>query len=166
VILALVRELTDWLNDGTNGVVAQLSALPRDVGDSAPTVGTIADETRNSLVAQGRLPTTPGMSVNALEGALIDNQVVTATGEGRCTVAIRWGVSNEATKDASRDGAYVLRAIIKSVRLFNHDNRTRNSIQMYVDPDVPLHARTLWQTNEDSLVTCALSGQWICRDLI
>ena len=52
----LVRMVADWLEDGTNGVNAQLDLVPRDNGDDQPADVVIVDETRDARPGRGRVP--------------------------------------------------------------------------------------------------------------
>lgn len=162
MILEVLRSVTDWLNDNTNGVTAQLALIPLEAGDSAPTVGTIADETRNNSVAQQYLPSTPGIAVNIQEIPLLDPEVTTVTRDGHAKVLIRVGISNADTKYATRDTSYILRALVRSLRLYNAATRTRNSIEIYSCIDLRLVA--LWQPKDDQLITGAVAATWQFRD--
>lgn len=163
MILEVVRSITDWLQDGTNGVAAQLALLPLDAGDSAPSVGTIADETRSNIVAQGRLPSTPGIAVNSQGIKELDPEVTTVERDGQITLHVRVGCASADTKNATRDGSYILRAIVRSLRLYNAATRTRNSIAIYSCIDLRLAA--LWQPIDDQIITGAVIGTWQFRDI-
>lgn len=162
MILEVLRTLTDWLNDPTNGVVAQLALITLEAGDTVPTVGTIADETRNNRVAEQYLPSTPGIAVNLQQIPLLDPHVVTVDADGDANVLIRYGIAAADTKNATRDTSYVLRALARSVRRFNRDTRTRNGIAIYSCID--LRVLSLWQPVEDQIMTGAIAGTWRFRD--
>lgn len=162
MILESCRLLTDWLNDPSNGVAAMLATTPRDAGDPLPTLGTIADETRNDLVAQQRLPSLPGVGVNVEIVNELDGEVATYTRDGRPTLLIRYGVAKDATSTGVRDAAYVLRAIIKSIRLFNASTRTRNQVDIY--SCLQLSYTPMWRPIEDAIITGAVRVQFQARD--
>ena len=163
MILEVLRQVTDWLNDPTNGVAAQLALIPLDGADTAPAVGTIADETRNNSVAQQYLPSTPGIAVNIQEIPLLDPEVATVERDGEAKVLIRVGVPNVDTDNATRDTSYILRAIVRSLRLFNASTRTRNQIAVYSCIDLRL--ASLWQPKDDQLITGAVAATWRFRDI-
>lgn len=58
MIVAAVRQVADWLDDGTTGVNAQLATLPPDgvLVESAPPAVTVWDATRFEWVARGEVP--------------------------------------------------------------------------------------------------------------
>ena len=164
MILEVLRELTDYLNDPTNGVAAKLATTPRDAGDPLPTLGTIADETRNNAVAQQYLPSTPGIAVNIQQVPLLDPHTVQIDADGDAIVIIRYGVAAADTKDATRNTSYVLRAIARSLRSFNRSTHTRNGIAIYSCLDLRL--LQLWQPKEDQVMTGAALGTWRFRDTV
>jgi hypothetical protein len=55
VIVAAVRQVADWLVNGSSGVNAQLATVPGDSADVIPPLVTIWDATRFEWVAQGRV---------------------------------------------------------------------------------------------------------------
>jgi hypothetical protein len=164
MILELVRSLTDWLNDGSHGLVAQFASIPRDAGDPQPNVGTIADETRNILVAQSRLPSLPGIAVNVQQMPMLDGEVEMVTRDGEATILFRYGVAAEDSQNAIRDTSYVLRAGIRSLRFYNTSaNQQRNSIQIYNCRHLAI--KPLWAPVGDQIVTGAIIGTWSFRDI-
>jgi hypothetical protein len=162
MIVEVLRSLTDWLNDPTTGVAAQLALIPRDGSDPAPTVGLIADETRNNLVAQERAPALPGIGVNLLTMPQLDGEVATVTRDGIAEVLIRIYRRGADTKDLVRDSSYIARALIRSLRLYNAGTRTRNSIDIYSCESLAIVP--LMQTVEDAQVTHGVRGRWQFRD--
>jgi hypothetical protein len=166
MILEVLRSVTDWLNDVTNGVAAQLAAIPLDGSDTAPGIAAIADETRDNSVAQQYLPRSSNagalIAVNIQEIPLLDPEVETIERDGLAKVLVRVGVTNVDTKDATRDTSYVLRAIVRSLRLYNAATRTRNAIAIYSCED--LRVAALWQPKDDQLITGAVAVTWRFRD--
>jgi hypothetical protein len=139
MILEVLRLVTDWLNDRNTGLVAQLALIPYDDGDVPPAVGTIADETRDANVALQLLPSSPGVAVN-----------------------IRVGRDSADTQHAVRDTSYILRALIRSLRLFNASTRSRNAIDVYSCDRLAI--RPLWTPIDDTIVTGAVVAHWQFRD--
>lgn len=164
MILEVVRLLGDWLNDSSNGVTAQLANIQYDAGDTAPAVGTIADETRNSQVAQGRLPSTPGMAINLSQIPFLEPEVSTVLRDGQADVVIRVGTSATATENAKRDASYVLRAAMRSLRLFNASTRSRNGIQVFSCQQ--LRVVPMWAPIDDQIVTGGIEATFYFRDTI
>lgn len=164
MILEVVRALAEWLNDGTNGLGAKLASLDFDGSDTAPTVGTIADETQNDLVGQGHFPTIPGVAIQLQEIADIEPEVTMAYRDAKATVLIRVGRSSADTRNAKRDTSYILRAGMRSLRLFNAAVRTRNQVEIYSCER--LHCGLLWAPTEDVIVTGAIVGTWWLRDCL
>lgn len=164
MILEVARSLTDWLNSNTTGLVAQLALIPLESGDSVPSVGTIADETRNDLVGQQRLPGDNGIAVNIPQLPMLDGEVTQYTRDGIADVVIRIGRTSVSTKDAIRDTSYIARAGIRSLRLYNAQQNTRNSIAIY--SCLSLGIVSLWESIDDQQITHGIKGRWQFRDLI
>lgn len=162
--LEVARDLTEWFNDPSHGIVAKLAGVPRDAGDPLPVVGTIADQTMNNLVAQLRFPSTPGIAINVRQVPELDGENNTVTGDGVADVLVRIARSNVDTMIASRDASYILRALMQSWRHYNSLSHTRNSIQIY--DCQKLACAPDWTTIDDMIVTGAAKGQMSFRDLI
>jgi hypothetical protein len=164
MILEVLREITEFLNDGTDGVVAILATISRDPGDPLPTVGTIADETTNADVAQQRLPSFPGIAVNIERIPQLDGQAETITRDGVAEVLIRVGVSSEHTENATRDTSYILRALVASLRRFSSSQHDRNGIEIYAPLD--LVVGPTWQPIDDMVVTGAVRAKYQFRETL
>lgn len=164
MINEVARALTDWFNDPTNGIVAVLATLPRDGGDALPTVGTIADQTRDTNVAQKNFPSIPGIAVNVLQIPVLDGENNTVAGVGTADVLVRIARSNQDASIAVAETSYILRAMMISWRRFFSTFRTRNSIQIYhcdnfaIAPD--------WVLVENAIVTGAANANVEFRDLL
>ena len=52
MIVESIRRLRTWLEDGATGVNALLPDVPRPLGEAAPALVTVADETRDGWVAR------------------------------------------------------------------------------------------------------------------
>lgn len=164
MILEVARSLTDWFNDPTNGVVAILATLPRDGGDALPTVGTIADQTRNTLVAEQRFPSVPGIAVNIVQIPVLDGDNNTVTGDGVADVVVRIARSNQDTALAIAETSYILRALLISWRRFNSASRIRNSVQIYHCDNLAI--APAWTPIEDAIVTGGANAHLAFRDLL
>lgn len=55
MIVAAVRQVADWLVNGTTGVNAQLASVPGDSSDVIPPLVTVWDATRFEWVARGQV---------------------------------------------------------------------------------------------------------------
>lgn len=171
MILEGCRLITDWLNDGTNGVNALLTTTPRDGGDSQPAnLASIVDATRDGNVARLRLPETlPGIAVVPLPVEQLQPHVVVIDCEGELQLAIRVAISKTATEQGFRDSSYYLRTIIRSLRRFNAatnapSSRQRNNI--YLEACSELRMVQLWEATEDSIVTGAVLATYHVRDML
>lgn len=166
-----VRLLADWLADagqfagGASGVNAMMAAVPRDAGDPAPPAVTVFDETRDGNSARGDLPATlPAIIVTSREIPQLDGEVATYTRDGVIELVVRYACEKADTKAALRDSSYTLRAVLKSVRQFNADTRSRNQLDVYSCLDLRFVA--MWTPYESGVVTGGLIGRWQLRDNI
>lgn len=169
MILEPVRLIADFLDASGQfagsgyGVNTYLASVPRDNGDAQPSNVTVADETRNSDVARGDLPTTlPAVIVTTREIDPLDGQVATYSRDGVVEVVIRYAASRADTKAALRDASYTLRAVLRSLRQFNATTRTRNSLDVY--SCLSLKVVSMWTPTESAVVTGAIVGRWQFRD--
>ncbi|HEY9229342.1 MAG TPA: hypothetical protein VIP11_22025 [Gemmatimonadaceae bacterium] len=160
----VLRALTDWFNDPVEGIVARLATLPRDGGDALPVVGTIADSSRNNLVAQGKYPSVPGIAVNLRQIPLRDGEVNIPEGDGIADVLVRIARAEKDTKVATADTGYILRATLLSWRAFIRAPRTRNQIQIYDCPRLAIAPN--WVAIDDLIETGAANGHLTFRDLL
>lgn len=158
-----VRLLADWLKDPTDGVAALLATVPRDPGDPLPTGPiTVLDETRDESAAPGHFPD-PGtgiaLTVQMTSGLAGDNRAAQNSGHGSWNMLVRIGLRNTNTANAKRDGNYVLRATLWSLRKYrnldpNSAPRTRNNFRLLLPEEVQV--LQWWETIEDTLVSAAL----------
>jgi hypothetical protein len=164
MILEVARLLTDWFNDPVQGVAARLnSTVTRDAGEPLPAIGTIADQTRNNLVAQTKYPTTPGIAVNVRQLPLLDGNTQNVSADGIADILVRVCRSEKDSKIAARDSSYILRAIAQSWRAFNLDTRIRNQIQVYAC--VELAVAPNFEVEENLIHTGAVAGKLRFRDI-
>lgn len=165
-----VRIVADWLNDATYGVNAALASVPAD-GDVADAASvTVYDETRDPEIARQQIPD--------LLPALIVSTTATPTDMDRPAVrpypsdasveiGIRYATQRAATDRATTDADQVRRAVMRSLRqLFTtaagEAARVRNQVQLY---DWRSARVELYQSNEDTTVTCAIVCAFTARDL-
>jgi len=157
-----VRLIADWLADPINGVGALLAAVPRDTGDPLPGTVAVMDETRDEAAAPGQFPD-PGtgvvVTVALHTGRVFDGSAAQNSGHGSWNLLVRIGLRATNMADAKRDGNYVLRAVLWSLRKYrqldpNGPEHTRNSFRLLL----PGEADVLqwWEAIEDTLVSAAI----------
>lgn len=172
MILEVAKCLTAWLGHATYGVNALLtSTIPRESGDSAPSVATISDEFTNARSAGGRLPITlPALSIDVVASDVVENQVVQDQGDGRVTARIWYGTSNSDFAEAKREGAYVIRAVAASLRVLAREahvaSRTRNSVVFRVAQNGAVTVQPWFEQLDDRVVTAVASVTYDARDLL
>lgn len=171
MLLEPIRIVADWLADATYGVNALRLTVPVDAGDSQPGAVTIGDATRDGHVARGRLPdpvgTTNLIAVDATGGVTFDGGVLTTVRDGTVPVVVRIGTPNEATEDGTRDGLYLARVVVQSLKVLAEaghvDDRTRNGVVLLDMPTLTM--QPLFQPMEDQTVTAAVLATFKVRDL-
>lgn len=149
MIAAAVRQVADWLGDGTTGVNALLASIPKDVGDTAPASVTIYDETREPWVARGTVPraktgTGPLLLVRA--GDEVELPIFPTQGSGgyaSCEVVVCYvrrapatGTTAVESDDAVRDVYQTMRAVARSLAL-QYDTQEANPSRQSVCLDRP-----------------------------
>ncbi len=148
--LSVVREVTDFLNDPTEGVNAQLETMTSqslyDGSDTQPAdIDTIVDETRDIQVARREVPEeaagadNPSISVFIFDavrfGAPGVNrgapEVAQAHRDVELQLVIRYHIREIESEEALRDAHYYARATGKCIKAFNANSsaRTRNQVQ-------------------------------------
>lgn len=171
MFLETVRIVTDWLNDGTYGVNALLSALPLDGGDSVPAVALITDETRNAVAARERFPAAAGpvITVHLARPAIIRTELQGAFRDAPdVPVLIRYADTNQAATDAgTKNALYTVRAILQSVaRLMDQPGvtaRVRNQVAIANVKEEVQHV-PVFQDVEDKVITGGLVFSFYVRD--
>lgn len=158
-----VRLLADWLGDPTNGIAALLAAVPRDSGDPPPpSLITVLDETRHEAATAGHFPD-PGsgiaVTVQMTSAVAGDDRAAQNSGHGSWNMLVRVGLRNTNGAAAKRDGNYVLRALLWSLRKYRQQDpnsaaRTRNAFRL-LEPGEP-QVLQWWETIEDTLVSVAV----------
>lgn len=115
MIVDLIRQVADWLSDGTTGVNTVRTSVPRDGGDPAPAAVNVYDQTREAWVAMGivlREKTGAGpMLLVQLHGdvemPVRTDQIV--AGWPRVELAVRYVARNTTRDDLVRDAWQTLR---------------------------------------------------------
>lgn len=138
MILEAVRIVADWLQDGTAGVSAKLTALDYDGADTAPTgTLTIEDETRSDDAALNRETARPyiRVAVADVRELALDGAMQAQDGD----VSIEITIVREADSPAAvvRDLYYTTRAVLQSLAALFDDRtagamtaRDRGGVQM------------------------------------
>lgn len=164
MIVEVARSLAEWFNDPANGIAACLTLVPRESGDAAPAVGTIAAATANGLVSQEQFPSIPGIAVNVKVIDPLDGANNTVTGDGVAEVLVRIARSDQDPAVAATETSYILRAVLMSWRRYHRTMHTRNQVQIYnLDH---LSIAPMWSPLEDAIVTGAANGKVAFRDLL
>lgn len=150
MFLSVNRALTEFLNDPTDGVNAQLSIMTAEDLYDAPDVqpadiDVIVDETTDIEVAR-RLPPLeasgvdkPSLSIFIQESVPFgapgvsggSPEVAQSVRDVTVQMAIRYYIRDIETNDIIRDAYYYARAVAKSIKLFNRNKtaRERNNVQ-------------------------------------
>lgn len=170
MLLETSRILADWLADATYGVNAKLPDVPLDGSDTVPGDVTVADDTRDDAVAQGRLPDAlPCVAVSVEEVEYRDpvQPHVTDHVEARVTVLIRYGQRASDNSTGVADASYTLRGVLMALRELHtneqHAARTRGSVHLVSCED--LRQVPLTQEVGDAWVTGAIRATYVVYDL-
>lgn len=136
-----MRIIKDWLDDGTDGVNAELAAMTADDLDTndtvPPDVATIIDESRDGNAALKLVPqdmTLPALLIFQSEAFAIPIGV--SQGKIKATVGpivIAYAVRTSAPAAGKEDAFYTMDAVYRSINnLFigNEATRTRAGIQL------------------------------------
>lgn len=148
--LSVVRALTDFLNDPTDGVNAQLDVMASeglyDGSDAQPAdLETIVDETRDIQVARREIPNeAAGDDKPSLSIFIFDAVIFNAPGQNANSpeviqnernvsiqLVIRYHIKEIETEEGLRDAYYYARATAKCIRAFNRNTtaRSRNNVE-------------------------------------
>lgn len=126
-----IRIVADWLAGASNGVNTLAALVPRFVGDPAPAVATVYDETRHGWVARNQVPgpetkaiATPAVIVQSLTsvfGAHLPQPLPEGGNflEGELTIVVQLLQRDDDTEKAVTEAMYLLRAIRDSLVLLN-----------------------------------------------
>lgn len=164
-----VRLVADWLEDGTNGVNALLASVPRDGADPLPTSVTVNDETRDNRIARGRVPESglPVVVVLSQAATVLDQSVVTDDGFFAVDLVIQYAAKDLDAYEAKRDGNYVLRAVMWSLRRLRRTDanaaaRVRNQVAL-IDLG-PIRLESWVEQTEDLVIVGSLVVPVTLRD--
>lgn len=169
MILEAIRSLTDGLANATYGVNVKLASLQLDGSDVRPSsIVTIADETRDSVVARNRLPQTlPGIAVALQDAVTADGEVMTSYRDATITMSIRYGVDQSDTDIGNANIYYVMRAIEECLKDYhsnaNASDRLRNNVIIGECTDMQIHPP--YHPNEDNIIVGGLSVTYKVRDI-
>jgi len=179
------RAITDYLNDATNGVNAQLDIMTTeglyDAGDSQPAdIGTIVDESRNREVARRFPPIeTAGGKDKPSLSVFIDNvvnfgapgisggspEIAQSKGDLTLTIQIRYYNGNPYSEENIKNAYYYARAVRKCIKAFdrNQTARTRNQIQFRQLVD--MNFQPMFYDSNDEAIIWYYQLTYIIRDL-
>ena len=123
MIVAAVRQVADWLVDGTRGVNQQIALVPGDSSDALPALVTVWDATRFEWVARGhvlRERTGAGPLLLVRGPDVAELPLFAGDGGGWAAVEVRVAYvlrqSSESWTDfALRDAYQTLRAAARSI---------------------------------------------------
>ncbi len=158
-----IRIFADWLKDPTHGVATMLGLVPRDAGDPLPGAGAVSvfDETRDADAAAEHFPD-PGsgivVTVTLAFSRVSDNAAAQRSGHHALSLLVRVGLRSANMANAKRDGNYVLRAVLWSLRRFGQqdpNSHIRNGFRLALHGDAQLVE--WWETIEDTLITAAIT---------
>ena len=177
------RSLTDYLNDVTNGVNAQLNTMTSqslyDTGDSQPpNIDTIVDESRDREVARRFPPLEQSGNDNPSLSVFIDNvipfgafgptggspEVAQSYRDATVTMKVRYYINNPFTEEGIKNAYYYARAVLKTIKAFdrNQTARTRNEIQFRQLQD--LNFQPMFQDPDFGGLTWYFELTYIVRD--
>lgn len=172
MIIEIERLIADWLGhedvSKTDGVNDYLPGIPRDAGDSQPTVlAAVYDETRDDCVAsRNDPPNTPCLYLVQDSPMTLAGEVETQVRDSDDAVlAIRYLTTSYDTAQGIQDTSYTLRAVVKSLRALTQASsaeRTRNSVCLLAIHDIVFVPIT--EAVGDSHVTGALVVTLEVRD--
>lgn len=166
------RIVASWLADATDGVNAKLAVLSYDGTDTQPAdLATITAACDNPNAAFGRLDglALPAVIVAARDIEHRDPEIPQPTSgvDGVVTLLIRYGERTGDPDKALRNGAYVTKAILASLRELhaneNAASRTRNGIQLWSCEG--LREPGVYEETNDAWLISAVEVRYHARDL-
>ena len=171
MIVATLRMVKAWLADGTNGAQAWITAVPRTSGDAVPpTLQAIAEETSDEAVAteDGVPSSLPALGLMLDRVSSLADQTVNDEGDGTIDLVIRYLTKNSNAATATRDAAYSMQGVLKSLRqLFrggNEASRTLLGVQLINMRS--MEALTLYQKVGDGFCSGAIKISLHYRDTL
>lgn len=166
------RIVADWLADATSGVNAKLDVLSYDGTDTQPAdLATIVAACDDTNAAFGRFDglTLPAVIVAPRDIEHKDPEIPQPNSgvDGVVTLLIRYAERTADGAKALRNGAYVTKAILASLReLHKNENaasRTRNDIQLWSCEG--LREPGLYEETDDTWLISAVEVRYHARDL-
>ena len=171
MILEANRILADWFSHATYGVNAKLAVMDFDGSDAAFTLGLVADETRNGIVARDQVPANYSRMLLITSDALrgIDGEVLTYIRKAELTLIVRFVTRSSATESATRDGSYCIRAALQSLKDLETTAagaaaRVRNGVSWFAVSSV--ESALMYQPLEEAVVAAALKVTVVLRDTL
>jgi len=169
MILETIRSLTDGLANATYGVNVKLTSVLLDGSDTRPSsIVTITDETRDAVVARGRLPEAlPGIAVSLHDPVTADGEVMTSYRDGTITLAIRCAAQVSDTDKGNSSIYYIMRAIQECLKDYhsnaNASDRLRNNVMIGECTDMQIHPP--YHPNEDNIIAGGMTVTYSVRDI-
>ena len=131
----MVRIVAAALCDGTIGIAAQLATMPREVGDTAPPVPVIYDETSDLQTALDQIPDAPGPFLQVAAGALRENDItVTPSRKTEVDLVIRYAVRSSLTTRSLNEARQTERAVRRCLSVLPQQSdslKFRNRAQLF-----------------------------------
>lgn len=165
----VLRIISEWLDDATNGVAPSLLALPIDTGVTRPTP-TIHDASNDDAVAEGLIPAgvraaiLVTMASNPITFKTNRNVPVNAT----ANVLVRFVFRNYKTAEAMNHASLMLRALRSSLARLESTTagataRSRGSVQLV--SLAPIEVMQTMESVDDAWTTHAIPLTWDVREL-
>jgi hypothetical protein len=152
MIVDAVLRVYEALTDGTNGINAIRSTVPRDVGVSAPAAVTVAHEYSSGAVARGEIEREAITDTPVVH--VIPTDEVSASGLASAQhvgsdvqIIVRYAVRGAATHQLKRDCAQILRCAMRSLSVAFNDSTFSASTRNNIHFDAP-RFRLLAQTED------------------
>ena len=161
MILETVRIIADWLNDGTYGVNAVRTNVPKDVGVTDFPAVQIFDSTRDGRIGRGGIPQMlpselPALLVTPADSPVEQNGAVIRSWppDAKVTVLVRYVAREMDTAKAERDASQTIRAIWRSIgSMVTQRTGTQRASGVHLISVVSMQAATLYESTEDTTVT-------------
>lgn len=173
MILETVRIVADWLANGTFGVNAVRTSVPKDTGVTDFPAVQIFDSTRDGRIGRGGIPQMlptelPALLVTPADSPLEQNGAVIRPWppDARVTVLIRYVVRDMDTAKAERDTSQTIRAVWRSLgSLVTQRTGTTRASQVQLIGVTNMQAATLYESSQDTLVTGGVLVTCHVRDI-
>jgi hypothetical protein len=168
--------VADWLagtahdyQGNAQGVAVQLAAMTFDDGEQPPAAPAVTVDSRDGNAARGDYPSgTSGLQIRLTELRLEAGVYSQTEGHGTAQVLIRYLASNEVSADGLRDGANMMRAVVRSLRRLHgpgeaNNGRKRNNVAILPSATEPIQVLRVEAAREDDDV---LTGCLVTYDVM